>query len=78
MARITINTRDVGPLSLYVPDSGGYVRLDHGRDHGTLGQQICEGGRTLGNTLKADSSSLAQVARQWNKQRRALAAARGE
>lgn len=71
MARITINTRDVGALTFFVPDAGGYVRLESGANHGTLGQQICDGGGTMGNTLSADKTTLAAVARRWNKQRRA-------
>lgn len=74
MARITINTRDVGALTFFVPDAGGHVRLESGANHGTLGQQICDGGRTIGNTLVANKSTLAAVARRWNKQRRAEAA----
>lgn len=77
MARITINTRDVGQLEFWVSDSGGYVRLESPGRSGTLGQQICEGGGTMGDTLSANAQSLAGVARRWNKQRRAAAMARG-
>ena len=77
MARITINTRDVGALTFFVPDAGGYVRLESSGKSGTLGQQICEGGGTMGSTLSASESTLATVARRWNKQRRAAASERG-
>jgi hypothetical protein len=71
MARITINTRDIGLLEFWVPDNGGYVRLECGDRHGTLGRQICEGGGFMGSTLMADENTLAWVTRRWNKQRRA-------
>jgi hypothetical protein len=78
MARITINTRDSGALSFFVrDDKEGYVYLESPNRSGTLGQQICEGGGTMGNTLMADSTTLATVARRWNKQRRAASVARG-
>lgn len=73
MARTTINTRNVGALVFYVPDDGGYVRLESPGRRGTLGQQICNGGGTLGSTLTADENTLAFVARRWLKQRRANA-----
>ena len=72
MARITINTRDAGPLEFWAPDNGGYVRLETPGHSGTLGQQICEGGGYRGNTLTADAKCLAAVARGWNRQRRAM------
>ena len=78
MARITINTRDAGALTFFVrDDQAGYVYLESPNRSGTLGQQICDGGGTMGNTLRADSATLATVARRWNKQRRARAVQRG-
>lgn len=72
MARITINTRDTGKLEFWVRDEGGYVRLEEGANHGTLGKQICEGGGFMGNTLSATPETLGKVVRRWNAQRRAL------
>lgn len=71
--RITINTKDAGPLTFFAPDAGGYVYLESGARRGTLGTQICSGGTTRGNTLRCGPSveSLARVARDWNHTRRA-------
>lgn len=77
MARFTINTRDVGALEFFVPNTGGYVRLESPQRSGTLAAQICAGGGHLGNTLMATESTLAAVARRWNKQRRAAVVQRG-
>jgi hypothetical protein len=68
--RFSINTRDEGKLEFWAPDNGGYIRLESPNNSGTLGQQICDGGRFMGNTLSAGSSleSLARVARAWRKQ----------
>jgi hypothetical protein len=71
MARTTINTHNVGPLTFFAPDGGGYVRLESPGKSGTLGQQICEGGDTMGSTLTANASNLGAVARRWLRQRRA-------
>ena len=68
MASFTIKSRHHGDKTFFVPDTGGYVRLEIGRSHGTLGTQICEGGRFRGNTITADSDTLPAVARKWWKQ----------
>ena len=68
MARLTIKTRSHGDKTFFVPDHGGYVRLESGSSHGTLGQQICYGGGFRGNTITADADSLEIVARKWWKQ----------
>ena len=73
MKRITINTRNVGPLTFFVPDSGGYVRMESPGKSGTLGDQICDGGAFMGSTLRASENTLGTVARRWLKQRRANA-----
>jgi hypothetical protein len=66
MATFTINTRNHGPKTFFVPDNGGYVRLESaGRQHGTLGSQICYGGGFRGNTVTADRDTLETVARKW-------------
>lgn len=69
MARMTIKTRDQGTLQFFVPDAGGYVRLESDAQPGTLGRQICEGGGFTGSTLQATPETLATVARRWWKQR---------
>jgi hypothetical protein len=68
MATFTIKTREHGDKAFFVPDNGGYVRLEQGRNHGTLGTQICDGGSFRGNTLTADAGTLSVVARKWWKQ----------
>lgn len=68
MATFTINSRDHGTKTFFVPDQGGYVRLESGRNHGTLGQQICYGGGYRGNTVTATADTLEAVARKWWKQ----------
>lgn len=68
MATFTIKSREHGEKTFFVPDQGGYVRLENGKDHGTLGKQICANGSFRGNTLSADADSLEAVARKWWKQ----------
>lgn len=71
MARFVLKSRDHGDQSFFVPDNGGYVRLEdpqYGRD-GQLGQQICDGGFIFGSTLSANAQTLERVARKWWKQR---------
>ena len=65
MARFTINSREHGARDFFVPDHGGYVRLETGSNHGTLGQQICYGGDFFGNTITADKATLETEARKW-------------
>lgn len=68
MATFTIKTRAHGDKTFFVPDQGGYVRLESGGNHGTLGKQICYGGGFRGNTITADAASLEVVARKWWRQ----------
>lgn len=65
MATLTIKTKNHGNQTFFVPDHGGYVRLETGTNHGTLGKQICYGGGFRGNTITADAATLPAVARQW-------------
>jgi hypothetical protein len=65
MARFTIKTRTNGDLDFFCPDGGGYVRLERGAQHGTLGRQIGAGGGFSGNMLTATPESLEAVARRW-------------
>lgn len=68
MASYTIKSRHLGEVTFFVPDSGGYVRVENGKNHGTLGTQICVGGRFRGPTVIATPDTLAIVARRWWKQ----------
>jgi len=72
MARFTIKTRTNGDIDFFVPDAGGYVRLESGVNHsGTLGRQICEGGGFMGSTIMADEKTLEAKARHWYRAYRA-------
>lgn len=64
-------TRTEGEFTFWCPNGGGYVRLETEGRPGTLGQQICEGGRLMGSTLDATEATLGDVARKWLRQRRA-------
>lgn len=70
--RFTMKTRDYGTLEFFAPRNGGYVRLESDGKPGTLGQQICNGGGFLGNTISCGPTeeSLSRVARAWQRQRR--------
>jgi len=69
MASFTLKTRTEGNLDFFVPNQGGYVRLEKGRNHGTLGKQICYGGDFRGNTVTATPETLETEARRWWRQR---------
>lgn len=71
MARFTIKTRTNGDMDFFVPDNGGYVRLESAGKAGTLGRQICTGGSFSGNTLTANEKTLESVARRWYRAYRA-------
>ena len=68
MARFTIKTRNHGEKSFFVPDTGGYVRLEEGDKIGTLGKQICYGGGFRGSTVTASPETLETESRRWWKQ----------
>lgn len=69
MATFTINSRTHGEKTFFVPDRGGYVRLEgQGRNTGTLGRQICYGGGFRGNTVTATVDTLEREARTWWRQ----------
>jgi hypothetical protein len=71
MARITIKTRDNGNMNFWVPDEGGYVRLETGCNHGSLGRQICKGGGFMGSTVTATPKTLEFTVRRWYRAYRA-------
>ena len=72
MATFTMNTKD-GEMTFFVPANGGYVTLESGSNHGTLGRQICKGGKFMGSTLRATPETLPEVARLWRRQQLAAA-----
>ena len=63
--RLTINSKKLGQLNFWMPESGGYIRLESDKRRGTLGQQICEGGLMQGNTLSATPESFIKVCHKW-------------
>lgn len=71
MARFTIKTRTNGDMEFFVPNGGGYVRLESDGRSGTLGRQICYGGGFMGNTIMADEKTLEAQARRWYRAYRA-------
>jgi hypothetical protein len=47
----------------WVPSSGGYVREEHGANHGTLGRQVCDGLSYSGPTLSSSREGLLPLIR---------------
>lgn len=72
MSRFTIKTRDHGDQSFFMPDNGGHVFLEIGANHGSLGRQICRGGRFLGDTVRSTPDGFENACRAWHKARMAV------
>lgn len=47
----TINSKNHGSITFFCSKHGAYVFANFNGKSGTLGQQICRGGRLLGSTL---------------------------
>lgn len=61
MARYTIQSKE-GDLRFFMPDNGGYVRLENDVRIGTLADQICQGGSVgYGSTLTATPETFEAV-----------------
>ncbi len=71
MTTYTIKSRKLGQeLDFYMPDGGGYIRLEDGANTGTLGKQICHGGDFKGSTMTAYSEDdFKAQCRRWYRQR---------
>ena len=65
MATFTIKSTKHGDQTFFVASNGGYVRLERGNNHGTLGKQICYGGSFYGSTVTATEATLGTEARKW-------------
>jgi hypothetical protein len=52
-------------FEFWAPTDGGYVRLETPGKSGTLGQQICDGGRFSGSTVSATPENFVRVCRSW-------------
>lgn len=64
--RFSIKSRKLNRVfDFYMPDRGGYVRLENGSDHGTLGRQICAGGTFLGTTIDSSPDTFETDCRAW-------------
>lgn len=69
MANFEITSRTHGTISFFMPDNGGYVRLESVGNSGTLGKQICTGGDFMGSTISATPATFESACRRWHKQR---------
>ena len=68
--RHTINSRKYGKLDFYMPDNGGYIRLESGNKHGILADQICVNGSYMGSTLYAvDETDFIKKVKSWHNAR---------
>jgi hypothetical protein len=67
--RVTIRSKKFGDQTFFMPEQGGYVRLERGNNHGTLGQQICLGGGFRGNAISATPATFIETVRRWHLQR---------
>jgi thymidine kinase len=61
----TISGTEKPVFHFWMQDSGGYVRLESNGRPGTLGQQICHGGKLGGNTVYAIPETFEAVCRRW-------------
>lgn len=66
MNELTITSRKTGEtFTFWMPVSGGYIYRTYPGKPGTLGSQICAGGRSMGNTLSATPDTFETVCRRW-------------
>ncbi|MFB6412790.1 hypothetical protein [Edwardsiella piscicida] len=66
MNELTITSRKTGEaFTFWMPSDGGYVRRTFPDRPGTLGVQICDGGKTMGNTISATPETFEKVCRRW-------------
>lgn len=67
--RLQIKSRKTGEVfNFWAPDEGGYIRLETDNNIGILGQQICESGKKVGNTLTCSRDSFSSNCRRWYRQ----------
>ena len=69
MTRLVIKSRILGEQSFFMPDNGGYIRLESEGRSGTLGAQICEGGTFRGDTISASPTTFESECRKWHRTR---------
>jgi hypothetical protein len=64
--RFTIKSKKLEcNFDFFMPDAGGYVRLESNGKSGTAAPQICLRGRMSGSTLSATPASFESVCRSW-------------
>lgn len=65
---LTIKSRKLYAEITFSRPGGHYIFADLNGKPGTLGNQICTGGRTMGNTLGysgSDQEEFAKICRKW-------------
>jgi hypothetical protein len=62
---MSIKTRDHGVVNFFMNSNGGYVYCATGCD----GDQICDGGKWMGNTITATPETFESECRKWHKAR---------
>jgi len=71
MITYTINSRKLGrKITFCVPEGTLYIYVDLNGGEGTLGRQICDGGKLFGETMiyYPNHDDLAKIAKKWWKQ----------
>lgn len=69
--RLTVNSKKLGQAVVFSRPGSGYIYVDRSGDGsapGTLGCQICDGGRLLGRTIAYsgdDDAAFARICRNW-------------
>lgn len=63
---LTIKSRKLGrDLIFYVNRNGGYVYVNLNNRPGTLGDQICYGGKLSGSTVQTAPAGFCGVCKKW-------------
>ena len=64
---LTIKSRKLNAEIKFSRPANYYIYVDLGGKPGTLGNQICDGGRTMGNTIgcSGDQEQFEKICRRW-------------
>lgn len=68
--QMTINSRKLNRKITFSIPGSSYIYADLNGKEGTLGNQICRGGSTFGNTLSyhgSDQNEFEKICRRWFK-----------
>lgn len=66
--KMTINSRKLGRVITFSRPGPSYIYADLNGQSGTLGRQICDGGRTMGSTIAYDGNDqtrFEEICRRW-------------